>query len=181
MIRDIPLTPEQGAFAAKNHGLVLKFLNQYHLSEDTYYDVVIFGYLRAVKRYCTGIHLRRYKFSTIAWSCMRTDLINHQKALTAGKRNAEVLSIHTDLFINGLPLKYSVLYGHDAMAELEAKLVLHELSGKLTRQQMQMVRLRSEGYSIREIARYHKVTMKCVRLALEIACNALKQLCYDNI
>ena len=46
---DIPLTPEQGTFAAENHGLVLKFLNENHLPEDEYYDVVIFGYLKAVK------------------------------------------------------------------------------------------------------------------------------------
>lgn len=180
MIRDIPLTPEEVNFAAKNHNLVFGFLHQYNLSENDYYDVVIFGYLRAVKRYFTRISLRKYSFSTIAWSCMRADLVNFHKALATGKRSAEVISIQTDLYFNGLPMKYSILCGQDGMADLEAKLLFHELSGRISREQMQMVRLRCEGYSIREIAKHHKVTMKCVKQALEIARCALKQLCYEN-
>ena len=176
---DIPLTPEQGTFAAENHGLVLKFLNENHLPEDEYYDVVVFGYLRAVKRYFTEKDLRKYNFSTIAWSCMRADLINYHKALSTRKRNADVISIHSGLYAGGLPLEHSVPYGHDVMAELETQLLLHELAGMITKEQMQMVRMRNDGYDIREIAKSHNVTMKCVRHVLDIACSALKQLCYD--
>ena len=176
---DIPLTPEQGTFAAENHGLVLKFLYENHLPEDEYYDVVVFGYLRAVKRYFTEKDLRKYNFSTIAWSCMRADLINYHKALSTRKRNADVISIHSGLYAGGLPLEHSVPYGHDVMAELETQLLLHELAGMITKEQMQMVRMRNDGYDIREIARSHNVTMKCVQHVLDLACNALKQLCYE--
>lgn len=176
---DIPLTPEQGTFAAENHGLVLKFLNENHLPEDEYYDVVIFGYLRAVKRYFSEKDLRQYNFSTIAWSCMRADLINYHKALSTRKRNADVISIHSGLYAGGLPLEHSVPYGHDVMAELETQLLLHELAGMITKEQMQMVRMRNDGYEIREIARSHNVTMKCVKQVLDIARCALKQLCYE--
>ena len=44
---EIPLTEQQKDFAAANHGLVHAFLNAYGLNEDEFYDVVIFGYLRA--------------------------------------------------------------------------------------------------------------------------------------
>lgn len=50
-MREIPLTPEQKTFAEKHHGLVYKFLNKNQLSADEFYDVVIFGYLRAVRRF----------------------------------------------------------------------------------------------------------------------------------
>ncbi len=176
---DIPLTPEQQTFAAENHGLILQFLNKNRLPEEEFYDVVVFGYLRAVKRYFTEKDLRQYSFSTIAWSCMRADLINYHKALSTRKRHADVISIHSELYTDGLPQGHSIPYGHDVMAELETQLLLHELAGMITKEQMQMVRMRSDGYNIREIAISHNVTMKSVRQVLELACRALKQLCYE--
>lgn len=51
MLCEVPLNKEQQAFAADHHGLVYKFLNENRLPEDEFYDVIIFGYLRAVYRY----------------------------------------------------------------------------------------------------------------------------------
>ena len=42
---EVPLTYEQQRFAADNHALVFKFLNEHKLPEDEFYDVVVFGYL----------------------------------------------------------------------------------------------------------------------------------------
>ena len=56
-MQNIPLTPEQKTFAADNHGLVYKFLNENQLPEDEFYDVVIFGYLKAVKEYFSSVLL----------------------------------------------------------------------------------------------------------------------------
>ena len=176
---DIPLTPEQGTFAAENHGLVLKFLNENHLPEDEFYDVVIFGYLKAVKKFFSRPDMCQYSFSTMAWKEMRGALSNHLRTQGRKMRTADVISIHSGLYAGGLPLEHSVPYGHDVMAELETQLLLHELAGMITKEQMQMVRMRSDGYDIREIAKSHNVTMKCVRHVLDIACSALKQLCND--
>ena len=44
MLCEVPLTKEQQAFATDHHGLVYKFLNENHLPEDEFYDVIIFGY-----------------------------------------------------------------------------------------------------------------------------------------
>ena len=49
MLCEVPLTKEQQAFATDHHGLVYKFLNENHLPEDEFYDVVVFAYLKAVK------------------------------------------------------------------------------------------------------------------------------------
>lgn len=51
MLCEVPLTKEQQDFAAEHHGLVYKFLNDNHLPEDEFYDVVIFGYLRFFYRF----------------------------------------------------------------------------------------------------------------------------------
>lgn len=63
---DIPLTPEQRLFAAENHDLVYAFLNDKHLPENDFYDVIIFGYLDAVRRYFTNPRLQQYSFATVA-------------------------------------------------------------------------------------------------------------------
>lgn len=44
MLCEVPLTKEQQEFAAEHHGLVYKFLNDNHLPDDEFYDVVIFPY-----------------------------------------------------------------------------------------------------------------------------------------
>ena len=49
MLCEVPLTKEQQAFATDHHGLVYKFLNENHLPEDEFYDVVIFAYLKGSK------------------------------------------------------------------------------------------------------------------------------------
>ena len=63
---EVPLTPEQCLFASEHHSLVYKFLNENHLPIDEFYDVVIFGYLRAVSRYFNEPELQQYSFTTIA-------------------------------------------------------------------------------------------------------------------
>lgn len=51
MLCEVPLTKEQQTFATAHHSLVYKFLNENRLPEDEFYDVVIFGYLKAVRDY----------------------------------------------------------------------------------------------------------------------------------
>lgn len=58
MLCEVPLTKEQQDFAAEHHGLVYKFLNDNHLPENEFYDVVIFPYLKAVQDYVIA-HLHK--------------------------------------------------------------------------------------------------------------------------
>lgn len=59
-MHDIPLNDTQRIFADKNHNLVYKFLHEKNLPASEYYDIVIFGYLRAVQRYLTDPNLAGY-------------------------------------------------------------------------------------------------------------------------
>ena len=180
MLCEVPLTAEQRDFATNHHGLVYKFLNENRLPDDEFYDVVIFGYLRAVKRYLTESALQKYKFTTIAWSCMRVDLCNYYKSNRRQKRNAEILSIHIGLGPDSYPLEETIAGQDGLMQQLEAKLLLHELARKVSRQQMDMVRLKTCGYNLREISRRQKTPMNRVKVLLEDAHAILQELCYES-
>ncbi len=66
-----PLTTEERAFAAENHKLVHRYLVDRKLAKDDWYDVIVFSYLQAVKKWFARPDLRKYRFSTIAWNAMR--------------------------------------------------------------------------------------------------------------
>ena len=57
-----PLTPEQVCFAAKHHRLIYKYLKKRQLSKEEYYDIVVFGYLKAVQDYFCKEDLQQYAF-----------------------------------------------------------------------------------------------------------------------
>ena len=63
------LTPEQNQFACQHLSLVKVFLFKNHLDQE-FYDVVIFGYLDAVREYLENPELSRFRFSSIAWRKM---------------------------------------------------------------------------------------------------------------
>lgn len=176
---DIPLTPEQRLFAAEHHDLVFTFLNKKNLPESEFYDVIIFGYLNAVCDFLSRKDLQRYAFSTIAWRDMSRCLSNYNRNQHRQKRTATVISIHVPRYDNGLPLEETIESPDELMQELETRLLLHDLAGRVSRQQMDMVRLRGSGYSDRDIARKHHVSMEQVRKLLNEVRLTLKALCYE--
>ena len=163
MLCEVPLTKEQQAFATDHHGLVYKFLNENRLSEDEFYDVIIFGYLRAVYRYFNEPKLQKYSFATIGWKSMQGALSNYNRYQTRRKRNMEVLSIHVGLYPDGAPLEDTIPAHDPIMQQLEMDLLLHELAGRVSKQQMDIVHLKQGGYGIREIARTQKVPMRSIK------------------
>lgn len=179
MLCEVPLTTEQRDFAADHHGLVYKFLNENRLPEDEFYDIVIFGYLRAVRNYLSDTNLQKFSFGTIAWNAMRCNVSNYRRAQTRQKRRAEVLSIHIGLAPDSYPLEETIAGQNKLMQQLETSLLLHELAGKVSRQQMDMVRLKTCGYNLREIARHQKTPMRRVKELLEEVHTVLKEMCYE--
>lgn len=73
-----PLTPEEQAVAERNYWIVHHFLQSQKLSQDEWFDVVIFRYLLTVERWFRQPKLYRYEFSTIAWSAMRS-AVGHER------------------------------------------------------------------------------------------------------
>ena len=69
---DEPLTVEEQQFATDNHYLVYKYLRLRKLPPDDWYDVVIFRYLRSVKRWFAFPELHDHNFEIIAFYAMRS-------------------------------------------------------------------------------------------------------------
>ena len=176
---DVPLTPEQRLFAAEHHGLVYKFLNDKHLPEDEYYDIVVFGYIDAVRRYFTETKLQQYSFGTIAWSGMQGALANYNRSQHRQKRTATVVSIHVSKFDDGLSLEETIAPPDELMQQLETRLLLHDLSRRVSKQQMDMVRLRGHGYSNSDIARKQHISKDQVKKMLNEVRLVLEAMCYE--
>jgi RNA polymerase sigma-70 factor (ECF subfamily) len=100
--KDIPLTEEQADYAADHHNLIYKFLYTNHYKVDDFYDVAVFGYLRAVRNYLTREDLRAYKFTTIAWRSMSSEMKNHFRASHAQMRDGVTIPFdeHADNIIS---------------------------------------------------------------------------------
>lgn len=67
-----PLTWEEQQFAIDNHYLISKYLNIRKLPFDDWYDIVIFRYLRSVKRWFAIPELHEHSFEIIAFYAMRS-------------------------------------------------------------------------------------------------------------
>ena len=145
------LTEEQRQFAAENHNLIYTYLWNRRLEVDDYYDIAVFGYLRAVKRYLTEPWLRRYQFSTVAWHAMRQSIASFHRA-EERRRETERKYLKT---LQARP--------PDPFEELEAKLLLHDLAAVSSQEQYDLASMRLQGYSVAETARTQGMSEKRVR------------------
>ena len=148
------LSPEQRQFAAAQHSLIFAYLKERQLYHGDYYDIAAFGYLRAVKRYLTEPHLRKYAFSTIAWRAMR-------QSIAAFHRSEERRKAAERAYAENCPV------AADAWDELEGDLILHDLAAVSSQEQYAIARLRLQGYSIAEAALAQGVSPKRVRKLLK--------------
>lgn len=175
---EVPLTHEQRIFAAKHHGIIYKFLMTNHLSIDEFYDIVIFSYLKSVCDYFSRDHLKQYSFSTIAWRNMSRSIADYKKRLRRNQ-DIEIISIQTGLHGGDMPLEESIPAQNDLMMQLEMKLLLHDLATRLSKQQMNMIHLKSSGYGIRDIARSQKLSLRHAKELLEEVRIILLDLCNE--
>ena len=175
---EVPLTPEQRLFAAENHDLVYKFLHEKQLSINEFYDVIIFAYLRSVCRFLTEPKLKQYSFGTIAWSSMNRATYNYYRSQKTPKHNADVISLHIKASEDGLLLEETVASPNPLMRQLEEQLLLHDLAKRVSKQQMNIVHLKSCGYNDRDIARNQNTTMKRVQELLKEVRSVLLEICY---
>ena len=82
------MTERQRRFAARNHNLIYRFLQEKGWEVSEYYDIAAFGYLRAVRRYLTEPGLSIYAFSNIAWQAMTQSIASFLRA-EARRKDAE--------------------------------------------------------------------------------------------
>lgn len=148
--RNKPLTPEQQQFAAEHHDVIYDFLRAFRLSERDYYDVVVFGYLNAVKKYTERPELREWAFKTIAFWSMRTSLSNESSKAT---RRIQAISLDAEND-DGLDL-YGVVAAPDPDQEniggqYTAQYI--DLLKALTKRQINVLTMKASGFTSKEIA-----------------------------
>ena len=178
-MHDIPLNDTQRIFAAKNHNLVYKFLHEKNLPASEYYDIVIFGYLRAVQRYLTDPNLAGYSFSTVAWRAMKGEVVNTHRT---DKRRFRVIRFvrPRQSYTGHLTRRPTpTVTDEESLRESEVALLLHALAKRVTPQQMEIIRLRTKGYQTNEIAQMQNTSLYHVNTLLDNARFIVVELCRD--
>ena len=156
------LTHLQRQFAEEHQDTVFRFLSHKGLPVEDYYDIVIFGYLQAVQEYDEDPALSRFQFSTIAWTKMGDCLGRHFSYENKPKRKAPTVSIHT-YTSGGLTLD-EILPDRrrDLHTQTADRLFAMEVLSCLTETERQMVHLKADGLTCREIAEVFSTTVHSI-------------------
>lgn len=168
----LPLTAEESAFAEENHDMIRAYLRRHRLPFDDFYDIAVFGYLRAVRKYLARPELRQYKFRTIAYRAMSCDVHHSREYWSRARRRGEVCSLNEDQDSSDL---------RDTAAEtLDNVVSFEELASRITPMQRRIAVLRSDGYSDKEIAAICGIKRQDVPVELENAKCRILNLHTDN-
>ncbi len=146
-------------FAERNHDLVLEFLRYKHLSEDDYYDVVIFGYLTAVQQYLRnppdGVSFRAMAYRNMKDTLYR-DMLYH----TRKKRTGTTVSLDS--------VDYAVAeQSQSSEQRIENRMLAEQAARVATPKETDILQLVVDGYTLREIARRLYIPMSTVTECME--------------
>lgn len=152
MNHNTPLTPEQQELAARYHQTIYSYLRGKRLDASEWYDVAVFGYLRAVRLYTARPELRQYSFTTIAGNAMDSEIYKERRKQ---RRQIQPLSLDAELTEDGLTL-YDIIgdpqflpYQREDEVVAAQYIPLLEI---LTEQQLDVLTMKAQGYTYREIA-----------------------------
>ena len=152
MNHNTPLTPEQRELAARHHQTIYSYLRGKRLDASEWYDVAVFGYLRAVRLYTERPELQRYSFTTIAGKTMSSEI---DKERRKERRRIQPLSLDAELNEDGLTLygligdpKFLPYQQEDEVVAAQYMPLLEVL----TEQQLAVLTMKAQGYTYREIA-----------------------------
>ena len=168
IVRADKLTKKQQNFAAEHHYVVDNFLRARRLSKDEYYDIVIFGFIRAVKKYFNRPELKQYAFSTIALWAMKSDLYNHYRKLGHKKRTANIVSLDSMAYDNSDISLAEIIAAPDNMTDyLDTEILWNRVASNLPDDCVDILRMKYEGYNNREIAKKRSISVKNIDSIME--------------
>ncbi len=134
-----------------------------------YYDLAVMGYLRAVERYCSHAHLRRFSFSTVAYRAMQQSIVSWKRGESVGAGRQRKPTV-----------RFCGRRENVCDAELSEAYFFSELQKCGTPQQAAFALLRLHGYSIAEIAARYKLDPRRVRRMLKSLYSAYLRLRGDG-
>lgn len=165
-----PLTNYERKFATENHNLVYDFLHRYGYNLENYYDVAIFGYLRAVQIYNRREDLRnKYAFPFISQQYMRSEIGNYFRTEEAKKRKPSGTLVSLDaeyLHAEDLYSCIADMGGKSPESEVVAMERSAELLNNLSDTQRKITEMKIDGYNSKEI--YSALEMKSSTYYVEV-------------
>lgn len=146
-----PLTETEKRFAEENHNLVYGFLHRYNYSIEECYNVVIFGFLKAVQIYNRRKDLQeKYDFPFIAWQYMRSEIGNNTRTENSQKRKPTEGVISLDAEYAEAEKFYNVVSGKSAEDDVMEVELLNDIMENLSELQRKIAQLKINGYSNKE-------------------------------
>lgn len=172
-----PFTEKEQKFADQNHELIYSFLNEKELAEEDYYDIVIFGFLKAVQEFCSNPF--RYKcFSTLAWKCMSNELINYYQHKSRKKRHVAIVSF--DDIVNKVnDYEENAIIYDEYINELKMNLLMHELARRLPEREMRIVKMKVRGDKLQDIARAERLNFQQIGRMIDDIYPAVIKIIYE--
>lgn len=150
-----PLTDFERKFATENHNLVYDFLHKRGYSLENYYDIVIFGYLKAVQIYNRREDLRnKYAFPFISQQYMRSMIGNNLRMESAKKRKPLGTLVSLDAEYTETENLYNCIgvdNGKSPESEVVAMERITEILSSLSDTQRKIIEMKLDGYSNKEI------------------------------
>lgn len=168
---DSKMTKEEQDFAEQHHDEVYRFLKGKKLSIEEHYDIVIIGFLHAVKDYHRKPSARAYAFEAVETRAMTNTLYKHWRAESAEKRklNHICYSLDANLTEEG---KESNLYevvadDNNVIQEFEMSEMLKDVYRKLSGRGRKVLNLLLKGYSKTEIQKACDIKRKALESELQ--------------
>lgn len=164
-----PLTEDERAFATRFHNLIYSYLRDRNLNQEEFYDIVAFGFIRAVANFHDRADLRKYSFTTIAWRAMDSAYANYCKGQRCFKRcaNAGALSLDAPLTEKGdWTLGDTIATADTTSDRVEYIELWCQIIPKLSTNQKNVLYMKLKGYSNAEIAKKCNVSIEAIEVAL---------------
>lgn len=151
------LATRETAFAAEHHDMVYLFLEENKLSEEDYYDVIVFGYLEAVKKYLRRPQLQEYSFESVAKKAMNACLGNYRRSLSNVESSISVCSLHTGLD-DDYSIENTVQYAKNSIEAAISSLDWQQTVSALDETERRIIDMLASGYLKGEIPKLLGIT-----------------------
>lgn len=162
------LNDEERKFIEENHGLIYSFLKKNNLSVDEYYDIAVFGFIEAVKKYNSS----KGSFSSIAYVCMLSTVRQEMRKSKFRSERIKITSLDVELkedicikdLIPSLDTVESIYLHNEYVERIE----------KLPEKLRTVVILLASGYNQVEIAKRIKCSQSYVSRLITKALKGVK-------
>ena len=147
------LTEKERKYAEENHNLIYSFLHRHGYSIEDYYNIAVFGYLKAVQIYHRKEKVKaNCDFPFIAWQYMRVEISNHINTENVKKRKPDAAVISLDTEKEKIESKFDSVTGTESAENTVIETEMYQyMLHSLTEKQRKIVKAKLSGYSNQEI------------------------------